>query len=212
MVVKSRRAKEKQERAECILDAAESVFFKKGFNHTTMDEIAQGAGLSRALLYVYFTDKSAIMRAIMLRAAEEVESRFERALHAGKNGLAQIDGIGHAYYAFSAEASDYFDVLTELNTFPMPDKVDEHMRRLDCSREEITSLMVKALENGLADGTVDSQRVRDTLQTAYYLQGALHGVIMQTRRRVSVIHQYPDSKALVLYTIGMLTESMRADS
>ena len=212
MILKSRRAKEKQERAESILDAAESVFFKKGFNHTTMDEIAQSAGLSRALLYVYFTDKSAIMRAIMLRAAEEMESRFEQALRAGKNGLAQIDGIGHAYYAFSSEASDYFDVLTELNTFPMPAEADEQMRRLDCSREEITSLMVKALENGLADGTVNPERVRDTLQTAYYLQGALHGVIMQTRRRTSVDHKYPDSKALVLYTIGMLTESMRLDS
>jgi len=212
MVLKSRRAKEKQERAECILDAAESVFFKKGFNHTTMDEISQGAGLSRALLYVYFTDKSAIMRAIMLRAAEEMESRFEQALRAGKNGLAQIHGIGHAYYAFSTEASDYFDVLTDLNTFPMPEEADEQMRQLDCSREEITALMVVALENGLADGTVDPARVRDTLQTAYYLQGALHGVIMQTRRKTSVHHQYPDSKALVLYTIGMLTESMRLDS
>ncbi len=209
MVLTSRRAREKQERADSILDAAEQVFFSKGFNQTSMHEIAQSAQLSRALLYVYFTDKAAIMRSIMLRAAKNMEARFQLALQKGANGLAQIEGIGHAYYAFSKEASDYFDVLTELNTFPMPEIFDEDMHRLDGCRQEITELMVRALTNGLRDGTIDEHRVSDPLRTAYYLQGALHGVIMQTRRNVPGKQQYQDSEELVLYSIYMATESLR---
>jgi AcrR family transcriptional regulator len=209
MVLSSRRAKEKQKRADSILDAAEQVFFSKGFNQTSMNEIAQGAQLSRALLYVYFTDKAAIMRSIMLRAAKNMEARFQQALQQGENGLAQIIGIGHAYYAFSKEASDYFDVLTGLNTFPMPEKVDDDMERLECCRQEITAIMVRALMNGLHDCSIDEQRVSDPLRTAHYLRGALHGVIMQTQRNVPGMHQYQDSEDLVLYSISMATESLR---
>ena len=45
---------------ETILDAAELVFSEKGYERTSMDDIARTAALSRALLYVYFKDKAAI--------------------------------------------------------------------------------------------------------------------------------------------------------
>jgi AcrR family transcriptional regulator len=209
MAVQKRRAKEKVERAASILDAAEQVFFRKGFNQTSMDEIAQCAALSRALLYVYFKDKAAIMRGIMLRAAQEMESRFEEAIRSKPTGLEQISSIGRSYYRFSREASDYFDVLTDMVNFPIPEEPDEQMQQLGCCREQITELMVTALRHGLEDGTIDRQRVHNPVLTAYFLQGALHGVIMQTRRHLDPTHEYPDSDALVNYTIDMLTESMR---
>lgn len=209
MAVSSRRALEKQERAESILDAAEQVFFNRGFSQSTMDEIAQKVGLSRSLLYVYYKDKSAIMRGVMLRAAEELERRFAAALAAGRTGLEQIEGIGLAYYAFSKDASDYFDVLTDMSTFPMPAQTDEDMQQLGCCRQKATELMVQALQNGLRDGSLDPQQVRDPFQTAFYLQGALHGVIMMTRSPVPAA-QYPDGDGLVMYSMGMLSESMRS--
>ena len=61
MSANERREREKQERRESILDSAEQCFFSKGYERTAMDEIARGAQLSRALLYVYFKDKAAIM-------------------------------------------------------------------------------------------------------------------------------------------------------
>lgn len=114
----ARRVREKEERREAILDAAEQVFFCKGFDRTPMDDIARQAQLSRALLYVYFEDKAAIMRGIMVRAARSIAVRFERALREGRTGMEQLRGFGREYYAFSIEESDYFDVLTNLNTFP----------------------------------------------------------------------------------------------
>ena len=45
-----RREKEKQERRESILNSAEQSFFGKGYDRTSMDDIAKGAQLSRALL------------------------------------------------------------------------------------------------------------------------------------------------------------------
>ena len=98
MSVDDRREKEKQERRESILDAAEQVFFSKGFDKCSMDEIARTAQLSRALLYVYFKDKAAIMRGIMLRSIECLRDRFARAISEAELGLDQVAKCGQAYY------------------------------------------------------------------------------------------------------------------
>lgn len=207
----SRRQREKLERSEAILDAAESVFFSKGFNQTSMDEIARKAQLSRALLYVYFRDKAAIMRGIMLRAAMAIEQRFLRALESRDSGLEQIEQIGFAYYAFSCEDSEYFDVLTDLNTFPEPEQEgDDQMVALGECRTRITGIMVRALQNGIDDGSVCGERVDEPVRTAFMLQGALHGVIMQTRgprywEACPGGFEYPEGDSLVRHAIRMLT-------
>lgn len=208
MTVRRRRAKEKQERHDEILDAAELTFFDKGYQQTSMDDIARAAQLSRALLYVYFTDKAAIMRGVMLRAAQSLQRRFEAALAAGNTGVEQIEGIGHAYHAFSQDEANYFDVLTSMATFPGPDETDAQLLALDHCREGVNELMVRALRNGIADGSLSDTHITDPLQTAFYLQGALHGVIMQTRGAKSSQTDYPHASDLITYTIAMLTNSI----
>lgn len=198
------------QRREEILKSAEAVFFNKGFEKTTMDDIARYAQLSRALLYVYFKDKSAIMREVMLRAASALRHEFAQALASGARGVNQIEGIGHAYYRFSREQPDYFDVLTHVSTFPGLNDDDDQNRAMSDCRHEINQLMVQALCNGIADGSLRAANIPDPLQTAFYLQGALHGVIMQTRSPKSPLHTYPDTAGLINYTIAMLTLSMQA--
>lgn len=209
MEISARRDKEKQIRRESILDAAELIFFSKGFANSSMEEIAKQAQLSRPLLYVYFNDKAAIMRGVMLRAARTLEEYFSRALETGANGMQQIEGIGHSYYAFSKEQINYFNVLTQMNTFPESKADNTQIEEiLDC-KERISVIMVEALRNGMKDGSLNAGHLHDPVQSAYFLQGALHGVIMDTRTRYSEASQTHDGEALVLYTISMLTESMR---
>ena len=209
MEISARRDKEKQLRRESILDAAESIFFSKGFANSSMEEIAKHAQLSRALLYVYFKDKAAIMRGVMLRAAQILEEYFSTALRSGSNGGQQIDAIGHAYYAFSKEQPNYFNVLTQMSTFPERKADESQVEEILSCKERIAELMVTALCNGMKDGSLDPQRLTDPVQSAYFLQGALHGVIMDTRARYGDPSQAQEGEALVLYTIAMLTESMR---
>ncbi|MEX0737851.1 MAG: TetR/AcrR family transcriptional regulator [Pseudohongiella sp.] len=208
MTVRRRRAKEKQERHDEILDAAELTFFEKGYEQTSMDDIARAAQLSRALLYVYFKDKAAIMRGVMLRAAQSLQRRFECAMAAGDTGVAQIEGIGHAYHAFSVDEANYFDVLTSMATFPGPDETDAQLLAMDHCRERVNDLMVQALQNGIRDGSLSAVHINNPLQTAFYLQGALHGVIMQTRGAKSPQGSYPEAHDLIKYTIAMLTNSI----
>lgn len=210
MEMENRRDQEKQERHDSILDAAEQIFFSKGYERCSMDEIARTARVSRALLYVYFTDKAAIMRGVALRACEELHRRFEQALTEGQSGMEQIENMGRAYYQFSHSQPDYFDVLTQIQGFIHSTEADALSAALLERSERIMQLLAGALTHGVADGTICRQRAQHPLKTAYYLRGAMHGVIMQCRqideRRLP---DHPAPEALVDYTLRMLSHSLQ---
>jgi len=98
MGIAERKEREKQQRREEIVRAAEKVFFSVGLEHATMDDIAAEAELSKGTLYLYFKNKEMLhvevaRRAIILlnkftsEAAEKVNTSIEKL---GQMGLATI--------------------------------------------------------------------------------------------------------------------------
>ena len=57
MGIAERKEREKQQRKEEIIQAAESVFYSLGLDQATMDDIAAKAELSKGTLYLYFRSK-----------------------------------------------------------------------------------------------------------------------------------------------------------
>jgi AcrR family transcriptional regulator len=209
--LKTRREREKQARYDAILDAAEQVFSEKGYERTSMDDIARNASLSRALLYVYFTDKAAIQRGIMLRAGQSLAARFEEARQTADTGLAQIAAMGEAYYRFYLDEPDYFSALTKASTAMAEADADQTEEML-CSKAELMNLMVSAIRQGLNDGTMSRERIADPTQTAVYLRGALHGVILLCQSELGVTREPGEENfsadALIRHTMDMLTSSI----
>lgn len=210
MSLQARREREKQERQESILDAAEAMFFAKGYERTAMDDIARTAQLSRTLLYVYFKDKSAILRGITLRAGEELRRRFASAADREPGALAKISAVGNAYYEFSKEKPDYFDVLTHAASLSLgtDEAQSEALKQCDA---QIMETIVLALRAGLEDGSLCRERITDPLETALYLRGALHGVIMLGKQELNRPGRFAtcDPDRLVEHTLQMLTASLR---
>lgn len=203
--LKTRREREKQARYDAILDAAELVFAEKGYDRTSMDDIARTASLSRALLYVYFKDKAAIQRGIMLRAGECLFERFREARGNASTGLDQIRAMGQAYYRFYLDDPDYFSALTKAST-AMAEADESQAMEMLCSKSQLVELMVGAIRQGLEDGTMERERISDPVETARYLRGALHGVILLCQAEGDNF----DADALIRHTMDMLTSSIAA--
>jgi AcrR family transcriptional regulator len=64
--LKQRRAP--TERPGEILDAALELFVEKGFAATRLDDVAERAGLSKAAIYLYFDDKTALFQGVVRQA------------------------------------------------------------------------------------------------------------------------------------------------
>ncbi|MCK0163200.1 TetR/AcrR family transcriptional regulator [Marinobacter sp. S6332] len=209
--LKTRREREKQARYDTILDAAERVFSEKGYERTSMDDIARTASLSRALLYVYFKDKAAIQRGIMLRAGHSLSDRFRNARQTADTGLEQIRAMGESYYRFYMEEPDYFSALTKAST-AMAEADEAQAEEMLCSKSELMGLMTEAIELGLKDGTMNRQRIHSPEQTALYLRGALHGTILLCQSEASESNGNFPAESLIRHTMDMLTSSIAASS
>jgi AcrR family transcriptional regulator len=71
-----RRAREKRERREAILDAAERVFGEKGAHASTMEDVADTAAVSKGTVYLYFKSKDDLVVALTHRPLDAVLARF----------------------------------------------------------------------------------------------------------------------------------------
>jgi len=59
------RKRRPDDRPREILDAALDLFSEKGFAATRLDDVASRAGLSKAAIYLYFKDKTSLLKAVV---------------------------------------------------------------------------------------------------------------------------------------------------
>jgi len=75
----ARRTKdEAQETRNGILDAAEHVFSERGVSRTSLEDIAQAAGVTRGAIYWHFKDKSDLFAAMVNRVTLPMEAMVAR--------------------------------------------------------------------------------------------------------------------------------------
>jgi AcrR family transcriptional regulator len=79
------------ERRSQILDAAEGVFTRKGFDEARMDDIAGKTGLSKGTLYLYFKSKDDLILAILDRIFQG-EFRQQEAFQKDEGSAAETIG------------------------------------------------------------------------------------------------------------------------
>ena len=73
--VKSRRAEYTESTRDAVLDAAAELFVGRGYPHTSLDEVAAAARVTKGAIYHHFTNKAALMTALVERMESEVTAR-----------------------------------------------------------------------------------------------------------------------------------------
>ena len=105
MTLAERKQREKEQRREHILHAAERLFFSRWYDDVSMDEIATDAELSKATLYLYFKDKESLFFAVVNRGTRILCSMVKEEIkRAGGNKFGLISEI---YGRFLNEYPDY---------------------------------------------------------------------------------------------------------
>jgi len=154
MGITERKEREKQQRRNDIIDAAEKVFFKKGIDNATMDQVAKEAELSKGTLYLYFKSKEELHFAINMRAADIMFESFSKAVEGGSNGLEKIANIGRAYIEVMRKHPDYFEAVMHFQLKDVEGLLAESPLMQDHLKRNPLSLLVKAVEEGKLDGSI----------------------------------------------------------
>ncbi len=105
-----------------ILREAERCFDKYGLHRTTMDDIATAAGVSRMTLYRYFSDRDALITAI-------VSNRSARLVHKVHAHLSQFETLseqlveGLMFLGRRGRQDHFIGMLLQSETFDFTNKI-----------------------------------------------------------------------------------------
>jgi len=208
--IAERRLEEKERRRAEIIDAAEAVAATVGWDAMTMDQVARKARLSRALLYVYFKDKTDLLFGLCERALATLTQRFTEAAGRHKRGLDQIVAIGRAYIAFSQEFPVYFEVMARCELIsPEPDAESNEGAAM-LKGDDCRNMMVSVIEAGIRDGSIRSD-VGDPKIVSTSLWGFMHGVLQLASTKANhLAHDGIATRDLVEHALLMATRSVEA--
>jgi AcrR family transcriptional regulator len=100
-------------RVEALLQSAASVIAERGFDATTMAEIASRAGAPIGSLYRFFPHKEALAEALLDRYAELVKEAFERINREIKtlSSAALTDALLHLFIELRGETQAIIPLL-----------------------------------------------------------------------------------------------------
>ena len=181
MGIAERKEREREYRRNTILDAAEEVFFSKGINLATMDDVAERAELSKGTLYLYFKNKEELYLGISVRALTLLKDRFEEAVLSAPTGLEKVRAIGKAHYHYALEYPDYFNMVVHYETSQLDTKEYEGIL-LQCHKmgQNVMEVVSRAIATGISDGTL--RKDLDPTRAAYLLRGMSAGIIQLIAR------------------------------
>ena len=142
-----RRERQKTARREAILAAARKVFTQKGFEGTTIADVAREAGVAAGTVYLYYASKLDLFAALNARFFEViVEAMQVRAPPDVRGGTrARI----HAVFEACSKHRDLVRLV-----FLNPDPRTEVARRMKRADEERLRPLADILEGGMRSGVV----------------------------------------------------------
>lgn len=188
-----RKEKEKEIRRNDIIEAAERIFFTKGYDIATMDDVAKEAEFSKRTVYVYFNSKEQIYFEIMTRGYKlligmmKEDSQKEKAC----NAIEEIRQIALTLYCFSKDYPEYFKAIMEYENGKLdfqkgiPDRSREECYALG---EEILGHLTRALKKGIEEDSIRGDM--DVAKTALVLWACMIGVFNTAKKKENYIKNY----------------------
>jgi AcrR family transcriptional regulator len=192
MGIIERKEREKEQRRQDIIDAAEKVFFSKGVVESTMDDVAEEAELSKGTLYLYFQSKEELYFAITKRGLDILTDMFKKAAKKEQLGIDKIHAIGKAYYAFSKKYPDYFKALIYFDSQTW-DFDETSPMAMACEQQGLIALgfCADAIREGIEDGSIRSDI--DPLKVSVILWGQTSGILQLIHLKGKDIQQRHDT-------------------
>jgi AcrR family transcriptional regulator len=93
-----------EERRVAILESALTVFARRGYHASSIDDIAREAGVSKALIYEHFVSKQDLYAELLEQHAGELFSALAEAIsEAGRSASARLAVGFDAFYGFVEE-------------------------------------------------------------------------------------------------------------
>jgi len=132
-----------------ILNAAKGIFHRKGMAATRMQEIADEAGINKAMLHYYYRSKQLLFEAVFKSAFSTLAPQLNEIINADNSLFDKIRNFTQNYISFIVN-HPYLPnfIIQELNRNP------EFVRKLFSEKMPNIDKFRKQIENDVKDGLI----------------------------------------------------------
>ncbi|MBV7379075.1 TetR/AcrR family transcriptional regulator [Maritimibacter dapengensis] len=170
--------KDTQDKSARIIGSAFEAFRLYGVKRVSMADIAQGAGMSRAALYLHFRNKEDIFASLVANYFAQAAEVMEAELAAASTPTEALRA------AFRAKVAPPYDQLLESPHGPelLDAKANVNAETIAAGNARLVSVFARWVATGRADGTLSVSTIGDgDEETARVILAAVHGVIEGAR-------------------------------
>jgi AcrR family transcriptional regulator len=197
----ARRRMRAPQRREVILAAAEEVFAANGYHGASLDEIAQAAGISKALIYEHFASKRDLHASLLDAHVAEIFRRLQANAEAGTTGEERLRGGIDAFLGFVEEHREAWRALFRDATDP---EVADLLQRVQAQATGVIAALIAADPGARQDPSV-SERERELRieMHAQLLSGAVQSLANWWHDRQDVSRAQLVDRAMEFAWIGI---------
>ena len=142
-----RTIKEPEVRKNEILDIANSLFSHKGYDHTSISDILEQAGIAKGTLYYHFKSKEEIMNAIIDRI---LIGMLDKAKTIAQDGSLTVhEKLLHVVMSLHLDEENEHGVMEHIHT---SQNALMHQKQLDALVRGVTPILSSILEEGILQG------------------------------------------------------------
>lgn len=165
----SRKQRNRDKRNAIILDTAEHLFAWKGFQQTTMEEVAGEAGVSVGTLYNLFEDKEDLYAQVSERLGRGIMERFSCVVKTSDPESAVLDLIRLRLYNYVNDRLFFqpFYFPSYLGVQPEPGRLGPRVNELHRQYEELVEQVFQRRRGG------KNKSQSSYIKMAAYLEGIL---------------------------------------
>jgi TetR/AcrR family transcriptional regulator len=184
MGISDRRQREKERRKTEITDAAERLFFLRGYEDVSMDDIAREVELNKATIYLYFENKEALFATIVLRGIGILREKYTACMEKQVPGMVKVALMGRAYYEFSQEYPDYLRLIHFYGSERFS-RENPYTAEIGKGYGTCRSILQDAIREGIADRTIRADL--DPFLASMYLMISFMGILSMEHKWKLVI-------------------------
>ena len=103
-----------------ILVAAMAAFGTRGYEATSLDDLARELGIRKQTILYWYPSKDALLEAVVDRCADEVTVRLVRGLDGAEDGLGRVEAMVRVMFRLAARHPTMLGFLREVTRLGPP--------------------------------------------------------------------------------------------
>ena len=205
MGVKERKAIEKQNRKNQILDAARTLLFSIGLENVSINKIAKQAELGVGTIYFYYKSKEQIFIELQEEGIEVLYSVIIEIFSSNITLEEKLRQIALSYLTFSKEHKNYFELINYFLSSPVVLFEPSLKNQIDMSGNQILTIIQNIVSKGVQQ-KIFKEKAPQKFSIMFW--GTLHGLI-QLRKFEKTVFKNKKFEQIYKYSVDKLIYSIK---